>query len=106
MLVVDRKSLSPAVASPVRPALEGVVAYKPGMTLAEAGRLAGRTDLAKLASNENLLGCSPKVAGAVLAARPAPRSIPIPIARPCARRSALGWRSIRPASSSPRARRP
>ena len=32
MLVVDQKSLSPAVASPVRPALEGVTAYKAGMS--------------------------------------------------------------------------
>jgi len=90
MLVVDRKSLSPAVASPVRPALEGVVAYKPGMTLAEAGRLAGRTDLAKLASNENLLGCSPKVAGAVLAALASPEIYPDPYCETL--RAAIGAR--------------
>jgi histidinol-phosphate aminotransferase len=68
MLVVDQKSLSPAVVSPVRPALEGVTAYTAGMTLAQAERLAGRADLSKLASNENLLGASPKVAAAVQAA--------------------------------------
>ncbi|MBC7668907.1 MAG: aminotransferase class I/II-fold pyridoxal phosphate-dependent enzyme [Gemmatimonadaceae bacterium] len=78
MLVVDQKSLTPAVASPVRPALEGVVAYKAGMTLAEAARRAGRTDLSKLASNENLLGCSPKVADAVKAALASPEIYPHP----------------------------
>jgi histidinol-phosphate aminotransferase len=90
MLVVDQKSLSPAVASPVRPALEGVSAYKAGMTLAEAGRRAGRTDLSKLASNENLLGCSPKVAEAVQIALASPEIYPDPYCETL--RAAIGER--------------
>ena len=90
MLVVDQKSLSPALVSPVRPALEGVTAYKAGMTLAEAGRLAGRTDLSKLASNENLLGCSPKVAEAVQAALASPEIYPDPYCETL--RAAIGER--------------
>jgi histidinol-phosphate aminotransferase len=78
MLVVDQKSLTPAEAVPVRPALEGVHAYKAGMTLAEAARRAGRSDLSKLASNENLLGCSPKVADAVRGALASPEIYPDP----------------------------
>jgi histidinol-phosphate aminotransferase len=44
-----------------RASLEGVHAYQAGMTLEEAGRRYARSDFAKLASNENLHGCSPKV---------------------------------------------
>lgn len=90
MLVVDQKSLAPDVVSPVRPALEGVSAYKPGMTLAQAGRLAGRTDLSKLASNENLLGCSPKVADAVQEALASPEIYPDPYCETL--RAAIGER--------------
>lgn len=78
MLVVDQKPLASAVPSPVRAALETVQAYKSGMTLAEAGRRAGRADFSKLASNENLLGASPKVAEAVMAALAAPEIYPDP----------------------------
>jgi hypothetical protein len=74
----------------VRPALEGVSAYKAGMTLAEAGRLAGRTDLSKLASNENLLGCSPKVAAAVQDALASPEIYPDPYCETL--RAAIGAR--------------
>jgi histidinol-phosphate aminotransferase len=90
MLVVDQKTLAPAVASPVRAALEGVVAYRPGMTLAQAGRLAGRADLAKLASNENLLGPSPRVADAVMAALAQPEIYPDPYCETL--RAAIGAR--------------
>lgn len=71
MLVLDRKP-----SSPVRPALDGVMAYRPGMTLAEAGRRTGLSDFAKLASNENLLGASPKVADVVAAAVLEPQIYP------------------------------
>jgi histidinol-phosphate aminotransferase len=90
MLVVDQKSLSPALVSPVRPALEGVGAYKAGMTLAEAGRLAGRADLSKLASNENLLGASPRVAAAVQEALASPEIYPDPYCETL--RAAIGAR--------------
>lgn len=78
MLVVDQKPLASAVPSPVRAALETVQPYKSGMTLAEAGRRAGRSDFSKLASNENLLGPSPKVAEAVMAAMAHPEIYPDP----------------------------
>ncbi|MBU4434346.1 MAG: histidinol-phosphate transaminase [Alphaproteobacteria bacterium] len=78
MLVVDQKPLASATPSPVRAALETVTAYKSGMTLAEAGRRAGRHDLSKLASNENLLGPSPTVADAVMAAMAHPEIYPDP----------------------------
>jgi histidinol-phosphate aminotransferase len=78
------------VISPVRPALEGVTAYKAGMTLAQAGRLAGRADLSKLASTENLLGCSPKVAEAVQAALASPEIYPDPYCETL--RAAIGER--------------
>ncbi|MBO9709677.1 MAG: aminotransferase class I/II-fold pyridoxal phosphate-dependent enzyme [Caulobacter sp.] len=90
MLAVDQKSLSRSVASPVRPALEGVQAYKAGMTLAEAARLAGRQDLSKLASNENLLGPSPRVAAAVTAAALNPEIYPDPYCETL--RAAIGGR--------------
>ncbi|MCY1648533.1 histidinol-phosphate transaminase [Caulobacter sp. SL161] len=78
MLVLDRKPLTPAWASPMRQALEGVQGYKAGMTLAEAGRRTGLTAFSKLASNENLLGPSPKVAEAVMAAMAEPHIYPDP----------------------------
>jgi len=78
VLVVDHKSLAPASPLPVRPALETVQAYRAGMSLAEAGRLTGHGQFAKLASNENLLGCSPKVAEAVQAALASPEIYPDP----------------------------
>ena len=90
MLVVDQKSLAPAMVSPVRPALEGVSAYKAGMTLAEAARRAGRTDLSKLASNENLLGASPMVTHAVQAALASPEIYPDPYCETL--RAAIGER--------------
>lgn len=51
--------------SPFRPALEAVIPYKGGMSLAEAGRRYRRTRFAKLASNENPFGPSPSVTEAV-----------------------------------------
>ncbi len=48
------------------------------MTLAEGGRLAGRTDLSKLASNENLLGCSPGSPKRCRAALASPEIYPDP----------------------------
>jgi histidinol-phosphate aminotransferase len=50
---------------PFRPALDAVVPYKGGMSLAEAGRRYRRTRFAKLASNENPFGPSPRVLDAV-----------------------------------------
>jgi histidinol-phosphate aminotransferase len=78
MLVLDRKPLTPGWASPMREALEGVQGYKAGMTLAEAGRRTGRSSFSKLASNENLLGASPMVADAVMAAMAEPQIYPDP----------------------------
>lgn len=78
MLVLDRKPLTPAWASPMRQALEGVQGYKAGMTLAEAARRTGLSAFSKLASNENLLGPSPKVAEAVMAAMAEPHIYPDP----------------------------
>jgi histidinol-phosphate aminotransferase len=51
--------------SPFRPALDAVIPYKGGMSLAEAGKRYRRTRFAKLASNENPFGPSPHVASAV-----------------------------------------
>ncbi|GIL38287.1 histidinol-phosphate transaminase [Roseiterribacter gracilis] len=51
--------------SPFRSALDAVIPYKGGMSLAEAGRRYRRTRFAKLASNENPFGPSPNVAAAV-----------------------------------------
>ncbi|MDB5365393.1 MAG: histidinol-phosphate aminotransferase [Rhodospirillales bacterium] len=51
--------------SPFRPALDAVIPYKGGMSLAEAGRRYRRTRFAKLASNENPFGPSPNVTVAV-----------------------------------------
>ena len=90
MLVLDRKSVSSAPASPVRPALETVQAYRSGMTLAEAGRRTGRSAFSKLASNENLLGASPRVAAAVAAAVAEPQIYPDPYCE--ALRDAIGRR--------------
>jgi histidinol-phosphate aminotransferase len=51
--------------SPFRSALDAVIPYKGGMSLAEAGRRYRRTRFAKLASNENPFGPSPKIFDAV-----------------------------------------
>lgn len=90
MLVLDRKPVTAAPASPMRPALEGVQAYKSGMTLAEAGKRTGRSQFSKLASNENLLGASPKVAAAVAAAIAEPELYPDPYCETL--RAAIGGR--------------
>jgi histidinol-phosphate aminotransferase len=55
---------------PFRAALDGVSAYQAGMSLAEAARRYGRDDFVKLASNENLLGPSPKAYEAIAATDP------------------------------------
>lgn len=89
MLVLDRKPQA-AAKTPMRAALDGVVAYKAGMTLAEAGRRTGLSDFAKLASNENLLGASPKVADAVMAAVAEPQIYPDPYCETL--RAAIGQR--------------
>lgn len=90
MLVLDRKPVTTAPSSPMRPALEGVQAYKSGMTLAEAGKRTGRSQFSKLASNENLLGASPKVAAAVAAAIAEPELYPDPYCETL--RAAIGGR--------------
>ncbi len=89
MLVLDRKPQAVAQ-TPMRAALDGVVAYKAGMTLAEAGRRTGLSDFAKLASNENLLGASSKVADAVMAAVAEPQIYPDPYCETL--RAAIGQR--------------
>jgi len=50
---------------PLSPAIAALPAYNAGMTMAEAERLSGRRDLARLASNENPDGCAPGVLAAL-----------------------------------------
>ena len=90
MLVLDRKSPSASGTSPMRPALEPIQAYKAGMSLAEASRRTGQTHFSKLASNENLLGASPKVGAAVQQALASPEIYPDPYCETL--RAAIGAR--------------
>lgn len=47
------------------PGIRSLVPYKPGKSIEELAREKGITDIIKLASNENPLGCSPKALDAV-----------------------------------------
>ncbi len=55
-------------ALPVNPHIAALPAYNAGMSLERARALSGHTDLARLASNENPDGCSPKVLAALASA--------------------------------------
>lgn len=59
------KSRDTAGLPPLSPAIAALPAYNAGMTMAEAERLSGRRDLARLASNENPDGCAPGVLAAL-----------------------------------------
>src|SRR3954465_8401501 len=61
------KSLSSARLG-FNPHVAGLPAYNAGMSVARARALSGQTDIARLGSNENPLGCSPKVMQALASA--------------------------------------
>lgn len=82
---------------PLSPAISALPAYNAGMTLAEAERLSGRRDLARLASNENPDGCAPGVLAALSGAALEPWRYADP---GCARlRAALAIATGRPADT-------
>src|SRR3954471_20650005 len=59
---VDTRPKTPASAHlAFNPHVAALPAYNAGMSLARARTLSGQDDIARLGSNENPLGCSPKV---------------------------------------------
>ena len=53
------------------PGIKSLVPYKPGKSIEELKREKGITDIIKLASNENPLGCSPRALAALSKMSPA-----------------------------------
>ncbi|MBS0564727.1 MAG: histidinol-phosphate transaminase [Proteobacteria bacterium] len=66
---MDSSSIRPS-AAPVNPHVAALPAYNAGLPLAQARAVAGRDDIARLASNENPHGCSPAVGRALAALEP------------------------------------